>query len=98
MPEGRRLCGVEVAGGRAGKAVGRRLIRSLGREPTCARRKGANLADMGVDPVTGTAMQQACALAAYLETHARRRLRCWARGREERVVGSRVAAKPTHFV
>jgi hypothetical protein len=31
MPEGRRLCGVEVAGGRAGKAVGRRLIYGSGR-------------------------------------------------------------------
>jgi hypothetical protein len=31
-----------------------------------------HLADMGVGPISGTAMQQACALAAYSETHARR--------------------------
>jgi hypothetical protein len=37
MPEGRHLCGVEVAGGRAGKAVERRLIYGSGREPTCTR-------------------------------------------------------------
>ena len=29
MPEGRRLCGIEVAGGCAGTAIGRRLIRRL---------------------------------------------------------------------
>jgi hypothetical protein len=37
MPKGRRLRGVEVAGGRAGKAVGRRLIYGSGRKPTCTR-------------------------------------------------------------